>query len=71
MDPHTRICHDKDLQFIYQIDSEILGTSNYAAQDMLEHLGLRLQRSFSMKLQPLHYSPETKISDWNLYRHIW
>jgi hypothetical protein len=64
-------CHDKSLQFVYEINSEAAAKEDYVCQHMVEDLGSRLQRSYGMKPRPLQYNPQTNLFDWDLYWSLW
>ncbi len=64
-------CHDKNLQFVYEINSEVAAKEDYVCQHMIEDLGSRLQRSYGMKPSPLQHIPQTNLFDWDLYWSLW
>ncbi|HVO70564.1 MAG TPA: hypothetical protein VMT24_10990, partial [Aggregatilineaceae bacterium] len=65
-------CGTKNIQIIYDFDSQAIRQSDTHARDLMEDLGFEIQRCFDMtERRPYHHIPDTEEFPWQQYFEIW
>jgi hypothetical protein len=65
-------CGTKNIQIVYDFDSQAIRQSDTHARCLMEDLGFEIQRCFDLtERRPYHYIPDTEDFPWQQYFGIW